>query len=65
MYTFDPAGFDKEEPFPVFGVDNVIIGVNEVLADALEGNAYLICGCEDYNKRERKYNCNYIRYCRF
>jgi len=58
LYVFDPAGFDKEvdERSPVFEVDNRVLSVDEALDRAYEGCDYLVCGCEDYQERERRFD---------
>ncbi len=64
LYVFDPSGFDnkrlgeEDDPMgsPVFYLDDRLICAFEESAVAIEGPVYLICGCDDYKERERKFD---------
>jgi hypothetical protein len=57
FYVFDPSEFDKgsESEFPVFMVDDRVLRINEGLYRSEEGATYLVCGCRDYQERERRF----------
>lgn len=57
IYSFDPKGFNKRVDgiSPVFSLDNKTISIYENLSDSYENCAYLVCGCKDYKKREKRF----------
>ncbi|MBI4144521.1 hypothetical protein HY486_04705 [Candidatus Woesearchaeota archaeon] len=53
-----PEGFKKgtDGVYPVFFLDDTVIGLDTSLTDSFEGNAFLECGCQDYKKREQRFD---------
>ncbi len=59
-YAYDPSGYktpdDGYDRFPVFRVDDTPISVDMNLSVAYEGCTYFVCGCKDYQEREKRYD---------
>ena len=57
-YVYDPTKFktDFYDRSPVFRVDRSVISVDQSLAIANEGVAYLVCGCSNYEDREKRFD---------
>jgi len=55
-YSYDPSGFQIKRgdyTFPVFTIDDVVIRVD--IPHEAEGAAYMVCDCDDYKERYRRF----------